>query len=180
MQDTKLLEYLGAPLNKWKFGGDDLYYLSMRNSMKHSLKCELPEDVKNCYCGKSIDYNYYVYNGDTKSIKILCNSCCNRFIPYHMDRLRKFVGSDFNDWVWGRLNSFSPSWSLVGSLNSISNISINCCLFILILIPGNNCLGRPFWFELERGLLIGKSDSSFNPSISGSDKVSFLEFNRCN
>lgn len=100
MQETKLIEYLGAPIKKWTFGGDDLYYRTMRDNMRHCLKLELPEDVKNCYCGKRIDCNYYVYNEDTKSVKILCNGCCNRFIPFHMKRLRKFVGSDFKDWEY--------------------------------------------------------------------------------
>jgi len=111
MEEKKLLEYLEAPLNKWKFGGDDSYYSNMRDSMLHSLKLKLPEDVKNCYCGKIIDINYYVYNSDTKTIKILCNNCCNRFIPSHMTKLRKFVGSDFKDWEYcGGTTSGCPSF----------------------------------------------------------------------
>lgn len=100
MSETKLLEYLGAPINTWKFGGDDSYYRGISYRMKKAIECKLPEDVKTCYCGKAIDINYYVYNCEKKTIKILCNSCCNRFIPSHMERLRKFIGSDFKDYEY--------------------------------------------------------------------------------
>lgn len=100
MEQKKLLEYLGAPLNKWKFVGDNKYYKNMTKHIEHNLKIKFPEDIKNCYCDKPIDINYYVYNPDTKSVKILCNGCCNRFIPSHMTKLRKFVGSDFKDWEY--------------------------------------------------------------------------------
>ncbi len=110
MEQKKLLEYLGSPLNTWKFGGDDNYYSIMRDSMLNCLKRKIPDDVKNCYCGKTIDCNYYVYNDDRKSVKILCNGCCNHFIPHHMKRLRKFVGSDFKDWEYcGGTTSGCPS-----------------------------------------------------------------------
>lgn len=84
-----------SKLKDWKFAGDSKYFTKLVKIFKDFM----PEDIDVCCCGNDIDVKYYITD-ERYNYEIVCSNCANYFIPTFMERLRKFVGSDFKDWEY--------------------------------------------------------------------------------